>query len=337
MVAPQDTTELWNPIPCYEGAYEVSNLGRVRSLDRVITWTRTGLRPLTRVALGRVLRPKISRHNEAIVLLYNGSRSSRKHRTIHSLVLLAFVGPKSSPSHAGNHKDGDRQNNRLSNLEWVTYSQNRRHFLDDLGKQSRNKHPAIPRMPRLQRPPKPTAPSIKDQPGEQWRSIAGYAGYYEVSNHGRVKSLARCLRAHASLGGVRQTHERLLRPGTGNGYLRVRLCMNNSITDCTVHVLVLHAFLGPCPPGLQGCHNDGNKLNNDASNLRWDTVKGNAADRYAHGTHLGGSRNGMAKLTDADVDTALQFLAEGMTQWDIAHLLQVSQSTISKIKLGKRQ
>lgn len=51
-----------------------------------------------------------------------------------------------------------------------------------------------------------------------------------------------------------------------------------------VHRLVLEAFVGPCPPGMVACHNDGDSANNAVGNLRWDTVKNNIGDKYRHGT-----------------------------------------------------
>ena len=64
---------------------------------------------------------------------------------------------------------------------------------------------------------------------------------------------------------------------------------------------VLEAFVGPCPQGVECCHNDGNCLNNAESNLRWDTSKSNKADQLLHGTRICGERINTAKLTAADV------------------------------------
>jgi hypothetical protein len=64
-----------------------------------------------------------------------------------------------------------------------------------------------------------------------------------------------------------------------------------------VHRLVLEAFIGAAPAGLEACHNDGNPKNNVLSNLRWDTRRENAADRIAHGTAAIGEKHPMAKLT----------------------------------------
>lgn len=52
-----------------------------------------------------------------------------------------------------------------------------------------------------------------------------------------------------------------------------------------VHRLVLEAFVGPCPEGMEGCHGDGDPTNNSLGNLRWDTATSNQLDKVRHGTH----------------------------------------------------
>lgn len=122
---------------------------------------------------------------------------------------------------------------------------------------------------------------------EAWRQVLGFEGRYEVSNLGRVRSLGRTetfsrILNNGVRGEVTRTKRtRLIAGGIGaNGYLTVRL----KGKTFTVHRLVLNAFVGPCPDGFAACHNDGNKLNNSAGNLRWDTYQANNADRAKHGT-----------------------------------------------------
>lgn len=109
---------------------------------------------------------------------------------------------------------------------------------------------------------------------ETWKPVVGHEGKYEVSDHGRVRSLgnrARILKPFAHSAG----YPTVALPG---GYRR-------QVTT-TIHRLVLTAFVGPRPEGCEGCHGDGNPMNNHLSNLRWDTVLANAADRTAHGTQV---------------------------------------------------
>lgn len=68
-----------------------------------------------------------------------------------------------------------------------------------------------------------------------------------------------------------------------------------------VHRLVLLAFVGPCPDGMEGCHDDNDPRNNCVSNLRWDTMERNQQDRVKHGTHNRGSNSTRAKLNEAAV------------------------------------
>jgi hypothetical protein len=110
--------EQWRPIPGFEGSYEVSDLGRVRSVDRFVA-TRRG----TRSAPGRILRPHPDRYGRPWVSLCIGGE--RKIGRIHRLVLEAFVGP-CPPGMFALHADDDRTNNRLANLRWGTRVDNQR-------------------------------------------------------------------------------------------------------------------------------------------------------------------------------------------------------------------
>jgi len=111
-----------------------------------------------------------------------------------------------------------------------------------------------------------------------WRDAVGWEGCFQVSDHGQVRSLDRVI-PYVD-GRVRHHKGRVLRPyQRPDGYYTVRLSGNGRLTTVKVHHLVLEAFVGPCPQGQQGCHRDGNGLNNRLDNLRWDTQAGNEADK----------------------------------------------------------
>lgn len=112
--------ERWLPVPGHEGWYEISTLGRARSVDRVIECT-YGDRKITKTLTGVVLKTNMNRHGYHSVGLSVAAR--RKRREVHRLVLLAFVGPPPD-RFEGCHNDGNCTNNRLSNLRWDTRSAN---------------------------------------------------------------------------------------------------------------------------------------------------------------------------------------------------------------------
>jgi hypothetical protein len=78
-----------------------------------------------------------------------------------------------------------------------------------------------------------------------------------------------------------------------------------------IHTLVLTLFVGPSLPGMECCHRDDVRTNNDIRNLRWDTPKGNAADRTRNGRGLEGERHPMTRITKVDVVRIRERVAAG--------------------------
>ena len=115
---------------------------------------------------------------------------------------------------------------------------------------------------------------------EVWSPVVGYEGLYEVSDAGRVRSLDRQI-AHEGRGRRYMRGRVLSQSAMRNGYLKVGLPGGNAL----VHRLVLTAFVGPCPSGMEGCHNDGDRSNNRLDNLRWDSRKENNLDAVVHRTN----------------------------------------------------
>jgi DNA-binding transcriptional LysR family regulator len=105
-------TERWLAVPGYEGFYEVSDFGRVRSLRRG-----NSLRRAPKMLVGEAQRYGHIR----VTLQRPGERPL--HWQLHRLVLEAFVG-SCPPEHECAHQDGDSKNNRLSNLRWMTHQEN---------------------------------------------------------------------------------------------------------------------------------------------------------------------------------------------------------------------
>lgn len=116
---------------------------------------------------------------------------------------------------------------------------------------------------------------------EEWKDIKGFEGYYQVSNLGRVKSLARKVKDYR---GTKQNSERMLRPKSKrikNSYLIVCLSKDGVTTTHQVHRLVALAFLGD-GYGKEVNHKNGIKSDNRAENLEWATRKENLT--HAHRT-----------------------------------------------------
>lgn len=111
-------TEIWKAVPGHEGAYEVSDQGRVRSLDRPLTQAGRNGTIYTKLVRGRLLRPGRSSGGHLTVALGRGDS-----RLVHHLVLAAFVGPRPSDKET-RHLDGEHTNNRLANVEYSTRSRN---------------------------------------------------------------------------------------------------------------------------------------------------------------------------------------------------------------------
>lgn len=110
-------TERWRSVVGFEGTYEVSDLGRVRSVSRMVERSGQGGYRIQ----GRVLKTHVNPHGYAqITLARKGKWLSRR---VHRLVLEAFVGPRPRGKEA-RHLDGDRLNNGLHNLKWGTKSEN---------------------------------------------------------------------------------------------------------------------------------------------------------------------------------------------------------------------
>ena len=111
--------EVWQPIKGYEGLYEVSDQGRVRSLNRTIKNSRGTYR-----LKGKTLSPRKGSGGYCLVTLYDVSR--RSHQRVHVLVLETFRGARPSPKHDACHNDGNPANNALANLRWDTRKANHR-------------------------------------------------------------------------------------------------------------------------------------------------------------------------------------------------------------------
>jgi hypothetical protein len=152
---------------------------------------------------------------------------------------------------------------------------------------------------------------INDLPGEIWMTIPGFSRY-EASNYGRIKS-------HMCYAGVSQ---RILKPRTNKRYFDVGISDDlRKQRHKLIHQLVMLAFVGPRPIGMEVCHNDGNKANNCLSNLRYDTREANLLDAINQGQIKRGIESAASKLEEEEVVVIRK----------LYHIRGISPSLLSKI------
>lgn len=180
---------------------------------------------------------------------------------------------------------------------------------------------------------------------ELWRPVRNYKGLYSVSDRGRVKSKPRT---------VPHRHIMMKLPGRvlsqwdhKNGYPYVTLSKNGKESHYPVHTLVVEAFHGRRPEGMEVRHwPDRDKYNNHASNLRWGTPKQNRRDMVRHGTSTKGQSfynpprgetHPHAKLSAKTIEAIrcrLQTPYRGLGR-ELARKYGVSEATICDIKMGR--
>ena len=109
--------EIWKNIPNYENLYQVSNLGNVRSLNHI----RNNGKNKKCLQKGKTLKPAIQKSDYKFVVLSKNGKT--KGYRVHRLVAQTFI-PNPNNLPCVNHKDENRQNNNVSNLEWCTIAYN---------------------------------------------------------------------------------------------------------------------------------------------------------------------------------------------------------------------
>lgn len=167
---------------------------------------------------------------------------------------------------------------------------------------------------------------------EVWVDIRNYEGYYQISNKGRIKSLAR----KVSRGGFTHTKpERILCHwcGTTSLYDCVRLFKGGVGTKFTVHRLVAEYFLKDWDPRLEVNHLDGNRYNNAADNLEMCTHRRNMEHAIANDLKRDyGEKSPNVKLTNAEAEAIrTAYHAGGISQKKLALQYGVSRQTVAGI------
>lgn len=130
--------EIWKDIPCFEGLYQISNLGRVKSLERVLPHKTYGTWKLKE----KILKPSINGAGYLFVILFDKNKVTHNKR-IHRLVAEIFVKNEDKNKFTQvDHIDCNKLNNKFDNLEWVTPLENTRRAINnnliDYSSQSKN-------------------------------------------------------------------------------------------------------------------------------------------------------------------------------------------------------
>jgi hypothetical protein len=165
----------------------------------------------------------------------------------------------------------------------------------------------------------------------EYRDIPGFPGY-RVGSDGSVWSKKRTGKPSKK----DWPWKRLETTPTKSGYRQAGLRNDDGKHVIRfVHVLVLTAFAGPCPEGMQCAHDNGKRDDNRLDNLEWKTPKANWDDRRRHGTEMQGVDCHSAKLTDDGVRVIRTRLAAGEMHTVIAKDYGVTKGAISCIARGK--
>lgn len=161
-----------------------------------------------------------------------------------------------------------------------------------------------------------------------WKRIPGYTNY-EVSNTGLVRSLPRAVDDRRGYSRPMQGVQ--LKPQTQtSGHLSVSISKDGVISRKLVHLLVMLAFEGPRPDGMETRHLDGDPKNNCKSNLAYGTRQQNALDCYVHSTSRTGERSHLAKYSDVQIEGVRQ-LKDKCSSYEASQLTGIPSRHIRRV------
>lgn len=167
---------------------------------------------------------------------------------------------------------------------------------------------------------------------EIWKDIPNFEGYYQASNLGNIRSVDRISKGRWS-DNYFYKGKTLLPKKTRLGYLHVVLVKGyGKRYNKSVHRLVASTFIENVDEKPQINHIDGNKLNNNISNLEWVTPSENIRHGYSNGLHLKGESHGMAKYSNKIINNIVELWKTGKyTKSEIGRILNVSTTHTHRI------
>ena len=242
----------------------------------------------------KILKGSIGEHGYKYYRLSKDNQ--KKMFYAHRLVAEYFLENKDNLP-VVNHKDGNKLNNDVNNLEWSSYSENTCHAHENNLIKKRRKSEYYK----------------EDFPGEIWKKINNY--HYSVSSYGRVRNDETNL---------------LLKGSLTCGYYKVRLSNEGQVIDKQVHHLVYCVFndLDSIPEGYVIDHIDADKTNNNLNNLRLITLSENVKNAI-YSTKTNKTAKPVIQMTLND-----EFIAEFPSVSEAARVLKLDNSTISKVCRG---
>ena len=161
---------------------------------------------------------------------------------------------------------------------------------------------------------------------ETWRPVVGLEDtYYQISSFGRVRRPK-----------PDGTYRYLIGCTNTTGHVNVCMYRNGVRNYRFLHCMVLDAFVGPCPEGMECRHFDGDPKNNWIGNLKWGTRSENANDSIIHGTFARGERSGVAILDTASVIAIRRARHEStVTYRELAAVYKVTEAAVRSAAIGE--
>jgi hypothetical protein len=324
--------EEWRPVFGYEGLYDVSNLGRIRSLPRFVKTHACGRGYFTKQ---RIIKRSVTSSGYFWVHLCKNGVS--KPKAVHRVVAESFIHGAILPSSLDvHHKDHNKLNNIVSNLEVLSEKQhNIVQFFNRVQQRSRREKEEFDEFADqcLEHQREVNDEKLSVNFAEEWADIPGWEGAYQVSTYGGVRSVDRFITRND--GAVLFWKGQLMSSYTDQcGQIMVKLNRVNEVKTLKVSRLVAKAFLPNLSNKRDVHHKDGDKTNNRVDNLEWLTRQEHFRKDKLTGKFdsIRGSNGTRSRFSSEQImDIRKLYESRQFTQTDIAKQYNCPSATISCI------